>query len=164
MKLRTIDIDFLNTKPNGTRGFYPRDMFKEMVEEVQTSLTRVDLAFIQEEAVKAVRRIDDPIVWVFCDGCHCEDCVRGETKAYGERLVPGGWLLYHDCGEQYRDYPPDQKYHGGAKRAFHVIEFVKDDEYLEREFDLVTITPPRRRREGWYGGIYAYQKKMGVSQ
>lgn len=163
-RLRTIDIDFLNTNPRGEDGFYPRDAYAAMIRTLEGNKgiglgVERDVEFIEKPAVEAAAEVPDPVVWVFCDGCHCEECVRGETEAYAPRIVPGGWLLYHDCGPQYRDYPPDQKYHGDASRAFHVIEYVETSDILERDFSLIVATPPARRGSKWFGGIYAYQKK-----
>ena len=92
------------------------------------------------------------IVWVFLDGCHCEECVRGELEAYSKRIPPGGYLLLHDCAEEYRDYPADQTYHGGLPREFRVIQ--EAERFLEENpnFELVETTPAVPRSPGKFSG------------
>jgi len=156
---RTIDIDFFNTP--GVQRFYPRDRWAAKGAPFAEKLApMIDCDFIEAPAVHAAALVPDPIYWVFCDGCHCHECVVGEIEAYATRIAPGGFMIFHDCGEEYRDYPPDQEYHGDAARQFGVIEEVTTSEVLKNEFDLVAVSTSRPIREvHHFGGAYFYQRK-----
>ena len=156
---RTIDIDFFNCP--GTNQFYPRDRWAHVGVPCAAELApAIDCDFIEAPAVDAAAMVPDPIYWVFCDGCHCRECVDGEIAAYGPRIAPGGFFICHDCGEEYRDYPPDQEYHGDAARQFGVIEGVTESRILKKEFDLVATSRSRPIREvHHFGGAYFYQRK-----
>jgi len=157
---RTIDIDFFNCP--GKNQFYPRDRWKEVgVPLAKLISPEIDADFIECPAVEAEQQIPDPIYWVFCDGCHCRECVDAEIAAYGPRIQPGGFFIFHDCGEEYRGYPPDQEYHGDAARQFGVIEGVTESSILKEDFELVATSDSRPiRTEHWFGGAYFFRRKL----
>ena len=101
-RLRSIDI---NCDEQGKHKFFPRDEWASMIAETDCGMC--DAQFIEKPAVEAAAEIPDPIVWCFCDGCHCQECIEGEIAVYGPRIAPGGFFLFHDCGPEYRNYPPD---------------------------------------------------------
>lgn len=39
---------------------------------------------------------------VYVDGCHDTECVYNDTKLVIDRLVKGGFILWHDCSPNYR--------------------------------------------------------------
>jgi hypothetical protein len=155
-RFRSIDID---CDIQGRHRFFPRDRWRQMIRKVESGLC--DAGFIEKPAVDAAADVPDPVVWVFCDGCHCSECVEGEISAYAPRIQPGGFLLFHDCGEQYRGYPPDQPYHGDGNRAFAVVEIATTNPYLSENFELVATTPVEAMRGNrLFGGMYVYRKSL----
>ncbi len=161
-RFRTVDIDFLNCP--GSNQFYPRDRWESAGKPVAEQYSDIlDAAFIEKPAVEAAKEIPDPIYWVFCDGCHCRECVDGEIKTYGPRIMPGGFFIFHDCGEEYRKYPPDQEYHGDKARRFGVIEGVTESEILRDKFELVATSNSRPIREvHHFGGAYFFRRRAVV--
>lgn len=155
----TCDIDYLNdTGGRKNEPFYPRDKWREVVRSIAPGLCAG--RFVERPGVEAVEYVPDPLVWVFCDGCHCRECVQGEIAAYADKIVPGGFFIFHDCGEDYRGYKPDQPYHGDGDRAFWVIEEVTTNEKILGDFELWTATPPRLLAGGrFFGGSYFFRKR-----
>jgi len=160
-EVKTIDIDFVNTNSVGQHAFLPREEFNVAKKELEPLLSdSLSLEFIEGKAAKVSDRVGDGISWLFCDGCHCEECVEGEFSAYKDRILPGGWLIFHDCGDEYLGYDPDQFYHGGEEpRPFFVVEFVGRSLELRRNFDFVLFSLPRMRKKKWFGGAYAFRRK-----
>lgn len=155
---RTIDIDYFNCP--GRNQFYPRDRWEDVGKpEAERIAPLIHAGFIESTAVEAAEIIPDPICWVFCDGCHCRECVDAEIEAYCSRIVPGGIFILHDCGEEYRNYPPDQEYHGDKARQFGVIEGVSESKILRDDFQLIATSRSRPIRQvHHFGGAYFFQR------
>lgn len=49
--------------------------------------------FHKPEIVKAV---EDGANLLFIDGCHCYNCVIDDFMLYSEKVVPNGFILFHD--------------------------------------------------------------------
>jgi cephalosporin hydroxylase len=116
---------------------------------------------IEGRGAEIVDQVPDPVMWCFIDGCHCRSCVEAELAAYAPRVKPGGFLLLHDCTEEYRGYPPDQYYHGKPARAFEVLEVVEEWEKDHSEFIHVGTTPAQPIADGKFlGGTRVLRRKM----
>lgn len=165
----TCDIHFWNTNPRGENGFFPIDKFEEAKKALVGVYGRdVPVQMIEGIGSKVADQVPDPIMWCFLDGCHCRPCVEAELAAYGSRIAPGGFLLLHDCTEDYRGYPPDQLYHGRPARAFAVIETVEEWEKDHPEFTHVGTTPVKplpgrsliQGKGGFFGGTRVLRRKL----
>lgn len=40
---------------------------------------------------------------VFVDGCHCTSCVTADINAWAPKILPGGFLVFHDVTKDGRD-------------------------------------------------------------
>lgn len=154
----TCDIHFENTDPRGRNGFYPSKAFKEVSTLIRSVHGPVPVHFIEKSGIEAIEEVPDPIVWAFIDGCHCRQCVESELAACADRVVEGGFILLHDCGEEYRGYAPDQPYHGDGLRPFETIESSLRFEADHPEWEHVTSTPPKPRGSKFFGGTRVLRK------
>lgn len=159
-ELITCDVHFLNRDKGGKRSFYAIDRFREVMALLRKAHGREPPArMIEKAGVEAAKVFHDPISWCFLDGCHCRECVEGELAAFGPRILPGGFLLLHDCTDDYRGYPPDQRYHGDL-RAFEVIEVAEEWEREHPEFEHVTTTPAKPMKSGkFFGGTRVLRRR-----
>lgn len=163
----TIDIHHLNTDSHGRNGFYPVNEFNDVRAKLEKSHGVIaPMRMIEGSASnpKVAEKVGGPLAWVFFDGCHCRECVENELAQYADRVVPGGFMLFHDCGEEYRGYPPDQPYHGMPLRPFEVTEVLEEWEPLHPEFCHVTSTPPQLRRKTgkYFGGTRVLRRREDV--
>lgn len=158
----TCDIHYLNS-PGTENAFYPVDKYREMRERLEAIYGSVPVSMIEGVGAEIADQVPDPIMWCFLDGCHCRPCVEAELAAYAPRINPGGFLLLHDCTEDYRGYPPDQMYHGGQPRPFKVIEVVEEWEEDHPEFMHVGTTPAevKRTKKGkFFGGMRVLRRRL----
>ena len=62
----------------------------------KTGLTNYTL--IRNFACIAAETFDNPIGFIFIDGCHCAECVKKDFFLWAPKLVPGGVMAFHDAG------------------------------------------------------------------
>ena len=116
--------------------------------------------FIEGQSFEIAKTSPDPVTWVFVDGCHCFDCVDRDVTSWGEKVVPGGYLLAHDCHPDYKDYKEQQFYHGSKPVGFGVIEAIDGSKLLKEKFDFICQTPPKpMSRNRLFGGLQVYRRK-----
>jgi hypothetical protein len=105
-------------------------------------------------------RVFEPkeVHWVFVDGCHCAACVARDAILYGNLLVVGGLLLFHDAspgtqGLDTQDYELMRGYHDEvkAKGGIDVRRFL--DQGLLAGFEMVEPAFDQGR-----GGIEVYRR------
>lgn len=157
----TFDIDYENFPLIQRRRFYPRTMWAENGEPV-ANIGPCKGEFHEmrgDEGTTVLNPERDFVAWVWVDGCHCFDCVKKEIDAWAPLIVPGGFLLFHDCSPVYDPTKPDQEYHGKEAVPFGVIEAIEKSPIVAEEFELWVKTSPEDRRKGWFGGTYGYRKK-----
>jgi len=78
---------------------------------------------IQKISHLAVNRVSERIHWCLVDGCHCAACVIRDAILYGNRMVSGGELLFHDAsprpqGRDRQDY--------GSMEGFHDSQIARE--------------------------------------
>jgi hypothetical protein len=141
--------------------FVARDMWEQECSGI-ASIGPCKARFIEGQSFELAKTINDPVTWVFVDGCHCYDCVAKDIQSWGEKVVPGGYLLAHDCHPDYKGYQEQQFYHGTKAVGFGVIEAVADSKLLKDQFDFICQTPPKPlSRNRLFGGLQVYRRKSG---
>lgn len=43
-----------------------------------------------------IRKVGRDIAWLYVDGCHCFECVWADIDNWAPKVVPGGYLVFHD--------------------------------------------------------------------
>jgi hypothetical protein len=113
--------------------------------------------FVERSSWEWGREVEKQFAWVFVDGCHCFDCVKQDIRAFCPKVVPGGFVMFHDCHKIYLDYDEIQSYHA-EPRLFGVWEAVSTAKEL-RGFELICQTSPNRLPGGRrLGGMSVYQR------
>lgn len=115
---------------------------------------------IQEISHLAVNRVSEHIHWCLVDGCHCAACVARDAILYGNRIVKGGELLFHDAsprpqGRDRQDYGSMEGFHDSVIAAARGIDVRRVlDAGLLAGFGLVL--PAQIDQE--LGGVECYEK------
>lgn len=156
----TLDIPFLNTRPNGTDGFLPRDMWdKNCAEYAEQGPCYGEFHEIPGiDGISLIQRDEEEVAWVFCDGCHCRECVEGELSSWWPIIADNGFMLFHDYGAEYSTQRPDQFYHDREEpRQIEVYETLSG---IDLQGEIFGTSPPKRRKDGkFFGGMLVLRKK-----
>lgn len=163
----TFDLDFKITPLKvSRRSFYARDEWAKNVVPQLCAAPTVDAEFHEMPSWEGVGKLarEDRVVWLFVDGCHCEECVTRDIEAWVPKVVPGGLVLFHDFAEEYTrvETPPGggQRYHGDTRRIGVWDAVIKQEEAALAEFDAVADSPPKRRgARRWFGGLRIYRRR-----
>jgi hypothetical protein len=155
-----IGLDIAKLQNHARGGtFRARDMWENECSSI-SSVGPCSAQFIEGSSFEIAQRVRSPVTWVFVDGCHCYDCVAKDISSWGEKVVPGGFLLAHDCHPDYKNYKEEQFYHGDKPVGFGVIQAVNDAVLLKEEFDFICQTPPKPlSRNRLFGGLQVYRRK-----
>jgi hypothetical protein len=111
--------------------------------------------FINGDSAESFHLVPDKLDVVLVDGCHCFNHVVLDTLHYGERVVPGGLLLFHDitplAQQTMRDpHGPDiPEFHNSVLEAHRRMGFPFDN-WTEQAFAF--------DGEAKWGGMAVYQK------
>ena len=131
----------------------PMTYFGGQADKVRANLSEVGLAdavqVLEMTSAEALRRLDEPLAFVFIDGDHRITGVTTDLR-WARRLLPGGALCLHD-------YRPDAP---GVRLA--VDRFVRRNPHYQREalvdsLLIVRKTAPSTGAEiGWFDHLQAY--------
>ena len=106
--------------------------------------------------------LPEKIHWIFIDGCHCYECVNAEIKEYVPRVVPGGFVLFHDCAKVQDNSSYVEKYHGD-KRNIGIFRAVHENKKILSDFKLEEIRRPKPKKDNkFFGGMHMYRRLGGV--
>lgn len=103
----------------------------------------------------------DNLHWVFVDGCHCINHVMLDFIHYGNKLIDGGIIVFHDSspvcqGRSYCGHGPKrfQPFNVAVLEAFKQINIMNNKNFtlLFEDYD------PQKK----FGGITVFQKKSTV--
>lgn len=69
--------------------------------------------------------VEEPVVWLWVDGCHCFDCVVDDMETWIPKMAPGGLVVFHDANEgQIKKVSTCQR-GGGSRRRCGVAGAIK---------------------------------------
>jgi hypothetical protein len=119
-----------------------------------------DFTLISCPSHLAISQIPTDFHWVWVDGCHCYQCVERDLQNYGDRLMPGGELLFHDASPRMQGRDP-QTYEGMTE--FHDPVEAAKGIAVRRVLDTVMPEKPifrlvQRAPDQQFGGVEVYQK------
>lgn len=114
------------------RGWKPSQKFEEMCEPLRGICQPRFVEGVSYESIPDV--VFGDVVWCLVDGCHCFDCVTKDVEVCVPRLVPGGFILFHDT----RKSDAIEWYHDKKKpRKIEVRQAIEKSEILKRDCELV---------------------------
>ena len=122
--------------------------------DIPTKLPFEGAISIKGDSIEVFEQVPDGLDLVIIDGCHCVNHAALDFLHYGKKVVPRGFVFFHDTtepmqGKSYQGHGPDTPPFGVAVR--HALELVGP--VLEAGWDLTfESTPPWR-------GARLYQKR-----
>jgi hypothetical protein len=123
--------------------FYPKVEWEKRCSILIGSCTQ---DFLEGKTVDRAKDFEDnSIVWLFVDACHCFECVRDEIEVYTPKVVPGGYMLFHDTatrqdGQWVTHEPP---------RQYGVLKAIQQSKTLKENFTFMHEVKTRHGIQVW---------------
>jgi hypothetical protein len=113
--------------------------------------------FVQGDSAESFHLIPDELDVVMVDGCHCINHVMLDIIHYQKKVVPGGFMLFHDTGPHLQQTMKDPhgpnipEFHNSVNAAMELIRFPWSQwSHYASEFDPASTI----------GGMACYRKTI----
>lgn len=89
-----------------------------------SSSNRQNLHFVHGLSEEVWDQVPDNFDVVFVDGCHCINHVILDAIHYSHRVVPGGFMVFHDTAPQFQHVMTNRWVHGDENKPIHLTAVV----------------------------------------
>lgn len=98
---------------------------------------------------------EEPIAWLFVDGCHCEHCALKDMTDWAPKIVLGGIMLLHDTGPNLGRRARGHCFRSGKVERAGVDRALARCGVVRREFALLSAA-----EGGALVGIRSYRRMV----